>query len=293
MSKILITGAAGLLGQHLVKIISDDHTILAIDIADNPFEHTSNIHYLKADLTDFPAVRSSILLFKPEYIFNCAALTDVDRCETEKELADKLNFELVNHLLTIPFKKIIHYSSDYIFNGKSGPYIEHDSPEPINYYGITKLHSENILLNASVNYLIIRTNVVYGIAPGIKKNFITWVKESLENNEKISVVEDQFNNPIEASNLAEASIEAAFNTINGILHIAGNEHLSRYHTAYTIANYHNLDMSLIEKVKTSQIDQKAKRPLLGGLIIEKAKVTLKTNLLGFSEGYSLIAENFK
>ncbi len=288
MSNVLITGAAGLLGQHLVKALGDKHRIMAVDTAVSPFESLANVEYLTADLTDFPAIRYDVLNFKPEYIFNCAALTDVDRCEIEKNLAEKLNFELVNHLLTVPFEKIIHYSSDYVFDGKSGPYGEDDPTDPINYYGATKLHSENILHNAHVNYLIIRTNVLYGIAESVRKNFVLWVKESLEAGETISVVDDQYNNPISAANLAEASVEAAYSDISGVLHIAGNDYLSRYQTAVAIADYYKLNRDLIQKTKSTELLQKARRPVKGGLIIDKAKELLQTELLGIEGGLSLI-----
>ncbi len=289
MSRILITGAAGLLGQNLVGQLLEKHHLQAVDKTANPFDESCGIDYLQADLTSFESIRPTILAFGPEYIFNCAALTDVDRCETERELADKLNFELVNHLLSIPVKKIIHYSSDYVFDGSSGPYKEDDRTEPINYYGLTKLHSENILMNSGVDYLIIRTNVLFGIAIGVKNNFVSWVKESLERGESISVVDDQFNNPTLASNLAKASVEVAFNDTKGILHISGDQYLSRYQAALIIAEHHKLDTNLIRRSTSSQISQKAKRPLKGGLVIDKAKAILKIKLIPFTESYVLIA----
>lgn len=292
MSRILITGAAGLLGQNLADVLSNAHEILAVDIAINPYSHIAQLEYCQADLTDFAAVRECLMKFAPEYIFNCAALTDVDRCETEKELADKLNFELVNHLLTLPTARIIHYSSDYVFDGKSGPYSEDDQPDPMNYYGITKLHSENILLNSGIDHLIIRTNVLFGEARAVRKNFVQWVRESLKAGEKIAVVDDQSNNPISAINLARASVEAALSSITGVLHIAGDEYLSRYQFARRIAEYYKLDSSRLHQVKTSEINQLARRPILGGLKINKAKKLLKEKLLDIRGGLSQL-ENKK
>lgn len=288
MSNICITGAAGLLGQNLVNLLKLEHNILCLDIADNPFDENRNISYLQADLTDFSSVRERIKNHKPDYLFNCAALTDVDRCENEKALADKLNFELVNHLLAVARGRIIHYSSDYVFNGNDGPYAETDPVEPINYYGVTKLHSENILIQSKLDYLIIRTNVLYGRAINTRDNFVTWVIDSLKRGESIKVVDDQFNNPTLAENLAGASVEAALEGIQGLLHIAGDEYLCRYEAASVIADIFGFNHELIARGKTSEISQKAKRPHYGGLKIDKAKNILKTRLLGLTDGIKLI-----
>jgi dTDP-4-dehydrorhamnose reductase len=291
MKRIIITGAAGLLGQHLVRRLAHKHHLLCVDRADNPFEKNINIDYFQADFTDFEAIRGELKNFDCDLIFNCIALSDVDACETHKDLAEELNFELVNRLLGVPFKKLIHFSSDYVFDGKNGPYGEDDVPEPINYYGATKLHSENILQNSGLNYLIIRTNVLYGNAKNVRLNFVAWVMASLESGETIKVVDDQYNNPTLADNLAEASIEAAFKDITGILHIAGAEYLSRYEMALRIARMFDYSSNLIIKVTTESIGQRARRPSRGGLKIDKAKTLLKTKLLNFDQGLNILKSN--
>jgi dTDP-4-dehydrorhamnose reductase len=289
MKKIIITGAAGLLGQHLVKNLKKEHELLGVDIAESPFDNSDNITYLQADLSDFEAVRGKLAAFEPEMIFNCAALSDVDACETDKDLAEKLNFELVNRLLSLQPGKIIYFSSDYVFDGKSGPYTEDDIPEPINYYGATKLHSENILRNSKLNYLIIRTNVLYGGAINVRLNFVGWVIKSLQAGEAIKVVDDQYNNPTLADNLAEAAIEAAFKDITGVLHIAGADYLSRYEMASKIADFFDYPKGLIERVSSDMIKQRARRPTRGGLKIDKAKKVLTTELLGLDRGLQALA----
>jgi dTDP-4-dehydrorhamnose reductase len=288
MSRIVITGAGGLLGQNLIALLTANHQLLCIDIAANTFELFDNINYLKADLTQFETIRPRLIEFDADMIFNCAALSDVDACESKKELADKLNFELVNRLLGTPFKKFIHYSSDYVFDGESGPYTEDDPVNPINYYGTTKMHSERILQNSGVNYLIIRTNVLYGHARNVRMNFIDWLYQSLKKGDSIKVVDDQYNNPTLASNLAEASIEAAMTDTTGILHIAGADYLSRYEMAVKVARHFGFPMDLIKKTTTAAINQKAKRPHRAGLKIDKARLLLKTKLLGLDDGLKAI-----
>jgi len=284
MKKIIITGAAGLLGQNLIANFDRQDQLLCVDIAANPFPEYPNIKYLKADLTDFDSVYKELIGFNPDFIFNCAALSDVDACESMAALANKLNVELVEYLLKIPCEKLIHYSSDYVFDGEHGPYSESDTPHPINYYGQTKFQSEKILAGSKSNYLIIRTNVLYGRAKNVKPSFVDWVGERLKREDTLKIAGDQYNNPTLAVNLAMASIEFALKDLTGVIHIAGTEYLSRYDMAIKIAGFLGLPIGLIEKVTSDVIAQKAKRPHRGGLAIAKAAKLLSFELVGFTEG---------
>jgi dTDP-4-dehydrorhamnose reductase len=283
MSKVIVTGAAGLLGQHLVAELQSKSEVLAIDKNDNPFELLPNLRYVQADLLDFGAVESEMKAYAPHIIFNCAAYTDVDSCETNKPLADQLNVGLVENLLRLPFGKIIHFSTDYVFDGQSGPYTETDQVKPLGYYGQTKLKSEEVLKKGNRPYLIIRSNVLYGRAKNIRPNFLTWLIDGLRENRKMQLVTDQFNNPISAINLSAASVEAAFAEIAGILHIAGTDYFSRFDIGKVVARKFKLNQRLIEPVTTYQLHQLAPRPRFGGLKIDKAKRLLKTPLLGLEE----------
>lgn len=283
MNKVVVTGAAGLLGQHLVKELLIKSNILAIDKSENPFEETADFRYLQADLLEWQNIESELQTFTPDIIFNCAAYTDVDGCEANKSLADKLNVGLVANLISFSSGKIIHYSTDYVFDGQNGPYGESDPVNPLGYYGKTKLQSEEVLKKSNRPYLIIRSNVLYGRAKNVRPNFITWLIDRLKENEKAQLVTDQFNNPISAGNLAAASIEAAESDISGILHIAGPDYFSRYDIGKIVARRFKLNQRLIEPVTTYQLKQLAPRPRYGGLKIDKAKRTLKTPLLGLEE----------
>jgi dTDP-4-dehydrorhamnose reductase len=297
MKRFIVTGAAGLLGQHLVKRLlasdgrsSPDLRILAVDIAENPFDEFDRLEYLRADLTDIKSVETRLRAFRGDHIFNCASYNDVDSAEEEKEKAHRINTLLVKDLLILEEGRIIQFSSDYVFNGAAGPYFEDDSPDPINYYGRTKLEAEKILRGSEANHLIIRSNVLYGIARRIRKNFVTWLVENLRAGKETSIVVDQYCNPTYSGNLAEAAIEAAENKISGILHVAGRDYLSRYDMALGIASYFNLDTDLIKPVDSIDLDQKAKRPLKGGLRIDRALKLLKTRLLGLEQGLRLMSE---
>ncbi|MCD6162471.1 MAG: SDR family oxidoreductase [candidate division Zixibacteria bacterium] len=299
MNRVLITGASGLLGQYLVKQLifekPDNKTpdILAIDLAANPFENSGRLSYHQLDLTGFSSVRAIIYDFKPDYIFNCAAYNNVDDCEVNYKLADDLNTGIVENLLSCSFNKLIHFSSDYIFSGQNGPYSELAIPDPINYYGYTKLQSEKILQASKKNYLVIRTNVLYGDGINLRHNFITWLIDSLRTDKEINVVTDQFNNPTHAGNLAGAAIEAAKMDYFKVLNIAGADYLSRYDIAIKTAEHFKLDANLIKPIKTAMLGQIAERPHKGGFNIDKAKKILKTRLIGLPEGLEMMRDYFE
>jgi dTDP-4-dehydrorhamnose reductase len=288
MKRALVTGAGGLLGQHLVSRLKSSYNVTAIDIAPDVFEIHKNVTFIKRDLTEPGAVSDMISDFSPDAVYNCAAFTDVDRCEIDRESAYKLNVALVEDLIAAGAGRIVHFSSDYVFNGRSGPYAEVDRTDPLGYYGRTKLESEEIILNSPGGHLIIRTNVLFGAGIDIRLNFIMWLIRSLSRGESLKIATDQYNNPIHADNLADAAIEAEENGINGILHIGGASYLSRYEMAVATAARFGFDKSLIHPVKTAELGQTARRPMRGGLKIDLAKRLLNCRLLEFEEGLRLI-----
>ena len=288
MKRALVTGAAGLLGQSLVSKLNIDFTVEALDIAENPFESHSNLSYKKIDLTDLDTVRPLVDEFNPDIIFNCAAYTDVDGCEKNRKLARDLNVGVVENLLKTSFGKIVQFSTDYVFNGESGPYSETDPVDPVGYYGETKLESERMIRGSKRQHLIIRTNVLFGRGVNIRSNFIIWLIDKLKAGEKLRIVTDQFNNPIHAANLADAAIEGGAGVIDGILHAGGSSYLSRYDIAIETARHFGLDEGLLTPITTADLGQTARRPLRGGLKIDLAVSKLKTRLLEFDEALSLM-----
>jgi len=285
--RVLITGSNGLLGQKLVKIFSSDHQTSGIDLQAEPFIKTPNFRYQNISITEKDKLEELFASFKPDAVINAGAYTDVDGSENNKEKAWEVNVEGVKNLSKLCREnkaKLVQLSTDYIFDGKAGPYSEEDTPNPEGYYGITKLESEKAILDSKIDFLIVRTNVLYGKSLGETHNFVLWVIQKLKNKEEVKIVTDQYNNPTLADNLAEAIKEATEKGISGILNIAGSEYLTRYDFALKIAEKFNLDQSLIKKVLTSELNLPTPRPLKGGLKIDKAKSLLKTELLDVEKG---------
>jgi len=285
--RVLITGSNGLLGQKLVKIFSPDHQTTGIDLQIESSIQEENFTYQTLSILQVEKLKELFSSFKPEVVINTAAYTDVDGCEENKELAWSANVDGVKILVDLCKKikvKLVHLSTDYIFDGKKGPYSEEDKPNPVGYYGLTKLESEKSIQQANIDCLIVRTNVLYGKGENLRPNFVLWLIQKLSNKEKVGIVTDQYNNPTLVDNLASAIKEAIEKNISGILNIAGSEYLSRYDFAMKVAKKFGFDQNLISPAKTSELKQKAPRPREGGLKIDKAKKLLKTELLDIEKG---------
>jgi dTDP-4-dehydrorhamnose reductase len=277
--RFLVVGSNGLLGQKtaelLVRGMASSVTLSSLE--ERPLQQSGDTEYIKADLTSRKEVKQLLTHCNPDVIVNCAAITNVDACETDRELAWKVNVGGVENIIESARRTdamIVHISSDYVFDGKNGPYAEDDRPEPLSYYGKTKLASENALRTSGLRFLIARTMVLYGYAPGVKPNFALWVIQSLEKNIGIRVVDDQFGNPTLADDLAYALVRGVDLGRTGVFHVAGRDIISRYEFAVRIARVFNLDASLISPIKTAQLRQPAQRPLKSGLITLKAEVAL-------------------
>ena len=215
--------------------------------------------------------------YYPDFIVHTAAFTNVDLSEKLREDAWKINVKGVEYIAEAARAidaHIIHISTDYIFDGKEGPYSENATPNPVGYYGRTKLASENALRISGTFFTILRTNVLYGIAPNSRPDFVRWVINSLEKKENIRIVKDQINNPTFIDDLVQGINKIIEFKKTGTYNIGGKEFLSRYDFTLKIAEYFNLDKNLITPITTEELKQPARRPLKSGLIILKAETEL-------------------
>lgn len=274
--RILVFGSNGMLGQRTIKFYSDkvDIELLGSSVEDRPVY--KNAEYVSCDITKRDQVKKVVFDFYPDYIINAAAYTNVDRSETEREAAWKLNVKAVEYLAEtcrVLDSRLIHISSDYIFDGKKGPYEENAKPNPVGYYGRTKLASENALKISGSMHTIIRTNVLYGAAES-RPDFVRWVVDSVRSGKQIRIVTDQINNPTFLDDLVQGINKVIeFNKL-GVYNIGGREFLSRFKFTEIIADYFNLDKSLICPIVTEELNQPAPRPLRSGLLTLKAEIEL-------------------
>lgn len=291
MKRVFITGANGLLGQKCQTAFAKGWEVLGIDLHEAPFFDSETVAYQKRDFADKRRLLESLEDFHPDVILNAGAFTDVDGCEKEKEAAYRANVGAVQNLVEYCSGencKLIQLSTDYLFDGKEGPYPENAEENPVGYYGQTKFEAEQLIKANLKNYLIARTNVLYGTANNVRSNFVTWLIETLKDGKSVRIVTDQYNNPILADNLAEALRECAEMDLTGILNLGGGEYLSRYDFALKIAEVFRLDQNLITSIVTKDLAQVAPRPLKGGVDETLARRLLSTKLLDAGEGLEVM-----
>jgi len=293
--KVLVTGANGLLGQKLCLLLDEDKSIdliattrskLSIELTRGKFTVLDVTNPLQADQV--------ILEEKPEIIIHTAAMTQVDQCETDREACWLNNVSSVEFLVRAAEKinaHFIHVSTDFIFDGSVGPLDELATPNPVSYYGESKLAGEQVVINSKLSWAILRTVLVYGVTKDMSRsNIVLWVKKSLEEGKKINVVNDQWRTPTLAEDLAMGCVLAAKKKAIGIFNISGEEMMTPYDIALQTADFFKLDKSLINQTDSTQFKQPAKRPPKTGFIITKAKTELGFKPHSFPAGLSILEQ---
>jgi dTDP-4-dehydrorhamnose reductase len=294
--KILITGSKGLLGQKLCELLSQQSGITVIATARTESSDDGQKTY-KLDITNRAAVKKAVASFQPDVIINCAAMTLVDKCELEKEACWIANVHAVENLIEACEENhvhLVHVSTDFIFDGSHGPLDENAVPNPVNYYGESKLAAEKLIVASNIDWCIARTVLVYGITADMhRSNIVLWVKESLENGKKIQCVNDQWRTPTLAEDLALGCFLAASKKAKGIYNISGKDFITPYDIAIKTADFFQLDKSLISPADSSNFKQPAVRPLKTGFIIDKARKELGYEPHSFDEGLVLISKQIR
>ncbi len=278
MKNLLITGVNGLLGQSLVARFSKDYNVFGCDLgAFFVCKDEYSIEYSVLDLTN----RNDVLKYfgskQPDIIINAAAYTNVDGCESDRETCWNVNVKSIELMeeAAKSFKPLfVHVSTDYVFDGSAGSYRETDVTKPLGYYGVTKSSSEKIVRNSDLEHIIVRTMILYGTGVNTRPNFATWVVDQLKSGKEIKVVDDQIGNPTFIDDLSEGIYLLIEKEEYGLFHICGNEICSRYEFALKIAQVFNLDESLIKKIATKNLNQKAPRPMNSSFNMDKLYNTI-------------------
>jgi dTDP-4-dehydrorhamnose reductase len=299
---ILVTGSNGLLGQKLVHLYKSrvDVKLVACSKGENRISEKNGYIYEQMDITDKENVQQIIQKYKPHVIIHTAAMTNVDACELEKETCYNINVNGTKNLLQaaalIQQHKIhfIHLSTDFIFDGKNGPYKEEDKPNPLSRYAETKLESEKLVEQSSLNWSIVRTIIVFGVAEKMSRtNIVLWAIEALKNGKELTIVNDQFRSPTLAEDLAEACVSIANTNAYGIYHISGKDFMSIYEMVVRIAKYLNLDTNLVKPITSTGLNQPAKRPPKTGFDISKATHNLGYSPHTFEEAINIVVHQIE
>jgi len=302
---VLITGVHGFVGQHVVRLFIDEskHDLvltareaetLFADINEEPRVHA----YYQMDVTNRNQVREVIQAVRPDVIVNCAGFVKVDEAEINREQCWKANVSAVEHLCEAARKvdaRIVHLSSDYVFDGTKAPYTETDPPHPVNYYGRTKLASENVLKTSGIDHTIIRTSFIYGAAQHANANFALYLLHANQAGEVIEAPTDLAAAPTLVDDLALAIVRIAERRRFGLYNVAGPEIMSRYEFAIKVAETFDLNTELIMPIayadllkKQREKGPKADRPMRTGLISLKAQTDLSLHISNVTEGLQVM-----
>jgi dTDP-4-dehydrorhamnose reductase len=296
--KILITGSNGLLGQYLIKLLLNNqeaYDVYGSGKGANRMKLLPNNKYITLNIEDGTAIYDTVTVLRPDVIIHTAAMTNVDACETDPIAAHALNVMPLRFLTMICKEHnihLIHLSTDFIFDGASGPYTETDTANPISVYGSSKWQAEKIVMETNINYSILRTAIVYGVVADMSRsNIILWVKKELEAGKTIKVVNDQWRTPTYALDLAMGCKLCIDKNAFGIYNISGKDFLCPYEMATKTAAFYHLNSSLIQEVDSTQFKQPAARPPKTGLILDKAIKDLGYAPHSFEEGIAAMQKD--
>jgi len=288
--RIFITGGSGLLGHRIAELaLEREYEVYSGYCHSKPIVGEA----VKIDLANPASILEVVKEVRPDIVMHTAALTDVDRCEKEKELAFKINVEGTKAVAEAARKLnsfLIYVSTDYVFDGSGGMYREDDETNPVNYYGYTKLLGEQYCKD----FCIARTCVIYGAKPASGKiNFVLWLIDKLKNGEKVKIITDQYITPTLNTNLAKMMLEIAEKELRGIFHLAGATKVSRFEFAEAIADVFDLNKSLVTPSKMDEINWIAKRPRDSSLDTSKAASTLDEKPYTLEKALKVLKEEMK
>lgn len=295
--KILLTGSNGLLGQKLVARLHQEPGVALVATSRGPNKLAAQfpgVRFVALDVSDAPQVQLVLARERPTHVIHTAAMTNADECELNRAACWQHNVSAVQHLAAACAAldmHLTHLSTDFVFRGDAGPLTEDAVPAPVNFYGESKLAAEHLVQASPGRWAIARTVLVYGVARNYgRTNLVLWVRDSLRAGKPIKVVADQWRTPTLAEDLAEGCWLLARQSAQGIYHLSGDEFLTPYDLALRVADYFNLDASLIERVGTSTFSQPARRPARTGFCIDKARQQLGYCPHSLADGIALVGQ---
>jgi len=296
--KIIITGGGGFAAGNIIyQAMRFEHfEVHAIELRNVPLVQ-ARLEWHVFDLQNGEELKNTINRVNPDVIVHTAAVSDIDYCEAHQEIAEKTNVGVTELLVSICNEtkcRLIYFSSDSVFDGIAGNYTEEDQPKPVNFYANTKVRSENLIRENSRNWVIVRPSLIMGFpVKGAGNSFLWRMVKTLRRGEAVAFPRIEVRSPIDVITLSRAILELADHSYCGILHLSGNNALSRFDMARSIATRLGYPAELIVDKKPSVETGRAPRPRNVSLSNIRAKKILETPMLDLDEGIDLIIENMR
>lgn len=292
--KILITGSNGLLGQKLIKAIKEQGSkVEVVTCSSGPNRLSFNdFPYYQLDISSKDELISCLEKERPDVIINSAALTNVDQCEENRIRCWEINVNAVEYMVEYCSQNSCHLvqlSTDFIFDGESGPYTEEQEGNPLSHYGHSKFAAEEIVRNSTIKWSIARTVLVFGVGENLgRSNIVLWAVGAMDKGDALNIVDDQFRTPTLAEDLADGCLRIALQQKEGIFHLSGPNFLSIYDLVKQVGEvFGHIDYPL-NRMNSETLNQAAKRPPVTGFVIDKARRVLGYDPLEFKEGLLLV-----
>ncbi len=292
--RVLVTGSNGLLGTKLLERMLREPTAepLGASRGERANAYLGDLPFWQLDVTDPAAVGRVLDEARPDAVIHTAALTDVDGCERQRDLALAINRDGAAHVARACAARgvrLVHLSTEYVFDGTAGPYSEDDEPNPLGWYAQTKHAGEQAVVATGGDWAIARTTVIYGYAPHVRANFVLWLLGRLGAGERASIVDDQVGSPTLADNLAEMTLSLAASERVGVFNTVGADVMSRYEFARLVAEIFGLDPDLLDPISTASLKQLAPRPLRAGLLMDRFRAAFPdVPVLSVAEGLAVL-----
>ncbi len=296
MKTVLVTGSNGLLGQKLTGLYLQRNDVKLIATGKGPdrYPASGDYEYATMDITNRDEVLEVIRKYRPDTVIHGAAMTNVDACELDHASCDAQNVDAVSYIVEACNEvqaHLVHVSTDFIFDGKNGPYTEEAEPAPLSYYGNSKLKGEEIVMQNSKSWAIARTVLVYGVVADMSRsNIVLWAKGALEKGAPMNVVDDQFRTPTLAEDLAAGCMLIEQKRAQGVYNISGKDFMSVYELVCRVAQFFKLDAGVVNRSNSQTFTQPAARPLVTGFVLDKAYRDLGYNPHSFEEGLALVQQ---
>jgi dTDP-4-dehydrorhamnose reductase len=286
VADLLITGASGFLGAHLM-LLSLESGIDAVGIV-NRHEVPFDCRSVHLDLTDSRALMSFIQSEKPKAVIHTAAISAPDYCELHADEAERVNSTATGLLAMAAFAADAHFtfvSTDLVFDGRRGMYVEEDAPNPLNVYARTKAEAEHYVRAACRDFAVVRPSFLYGVPlADYHSSYSAQVETTLRSGRPLNVFHDQYRSPIPVASFAAACLEISSRRLGGLWHVAGPERVSRAEFARTLAEVAGLDSALLRETSMLDVALPAARPQDVSLNTSKATAVLQTPLPSVRDG---------
>jgi len=292
MRRLLVTGCSGFVGSNVARRARGSWGVFGTYSSSEP--DSGWVSWVHLDLRDGPSIFDLIAKVRPDAVIHCAAISKIDYAENHREETRAVNVfgsEALAEACSRYGLRFVALSTDTVFDGISGWYSEDDPPNPVNFYGRTKVECERAIMEACPDAAIVRTALVYGFPRAGGTSFFARLVGSLRRGEKVELLKEEIRTPVDVLTLADALLELASAGFSGLIHIAGTERLSRFEFGLKTARKLGVDESLVVEQDIRTLTWRAPRPRDVSLKVELAERLLKTPMLDCDSGLKRVLED--